>query len=100
MKNYIDDQIGQQYDREEERLISKYDELYNLLESLPIEREEKENIIEIVQKISYYSERRGLQRGVKEVNTALMNLYWSTSPSLRVEYWQLEHRNKHEQVQL
>ena len=95
-KNTIQDAIQEQRENDKERLAKKYREFYDLLDTLEITRGDKERLGQIVEKISYYSERQGLQRGVKEVNEALVSLYWSTRPTFSVNYWQHEQVKKYE----
>ena len=79
-----------------ERLAGQYRELYDLLDSLGITRENKETIGELVEKIAYYSERQAVQRSVEKVNDVLTSLYWNTRPTFSVNYWQHEQVKKHE----
>jgi len=97
-KNTIQDKIHQECESDKERLAQSYRFFYDFLDSLEITREDKERLGEMVEQIAYYSERQGLQRGVKEVNEALVSLYWSTRPSFSVNYWQHEQVKKHEQT--
>ena len=96
--NTIQDKIQQERENDKQRLVENYRELYDLLDSVSIRRDDKEKIGEIVEKIAYYSERQGLQRGVKEINEALVGLYWSTRPTFSVNYWQHEQVKKYEQA--
>lgn len=96
--NTIQDKIQQEREEDKKRLAEKYRKLYDLLDSVPIRKEDKEEIGEIVESIAYYSERQGLQRGVKEVNEALVSLYWSTRPTFSVNYWQHEQVKKYEET--
>ena len=98
MKNVIQEKIQQQHDNDKQRLAENYRELYDLLDTLEIARENKERIGEIVEKIAYCSERQGLQQGVSRVNDALSGLYWSTRPSFSVNYWQHEQVKKYEEA--
>lgn len=79
-----------------EILVEKYRDLYELLDSLEITREDKEKIGEMVEKIAYYSERQATQKSVERVNEFLTGLYWSTRPTFSVNYWQHEQVKKYQ----
>jgi hypothetical protein len=87
-QNKVRDVIVGEIQHNGDRFAEEMRELFDYLDTLDLSREEKNTISSYANKMFYFGERRGLQKGVESVNNILSAVYTSCRSSQEYHYWQ------------